>query len=311
MQTVLWVVMGVSGCGKSTVGRLLAQTCAVPYVEGDDLHSPENVEHMRAGIALTDAQRQGWLYRIAQRLAQADAQSTGLVVSCSALKRSYRDVLRAGAPELRLVYLHGDRALLEQRTSQRVGHYMPASLLGSQLATLEPPQADEHAIAIDVAAPPQVLVQRILAQLLQDGATGVVGARAPSEAQPMATFTKAVLFTDTDGRARFRDETIDLDQGTPQSMLSAVFACGGFQLRHSPVGFRSQFHCTGAPQWVFILSGQMKIGLHGGVSRVFTAGQHFYSADLLPPGAEFDAAVHGHWSCQCGPDPLVTLFVRD
>lgn len=126
----------------------------------------------------------------------------------------------------------------------------------------------------------------------------------------MATFTKTILFTDTDGRARFRDESIALDQGTPQSMLSQVFTSGGYQMRNSPVGFRSQFHCTGAPQWVFILGGQMEIGLQGGVSRVFGPGAHFYSADVLPEGAQFDAQVHGHWSRQVGPDPLVTLFVR-
>ena len=126
----------------------------------------------------------------------------------------------------------------------------------------------------------------------------------------MTPFTKTILFTDTDGRARFRDETIALDQGTPQSMLSALFASGGYQLRHSPVGFRSQFHC-GTPQWVFILGGQMEIGLQDGVSRLFAPGQHFYSADVLPPGAQFDARVHGHWSRQVGPDALVTLFVRD
>ena len=126
----------------------------------------------------------------------------------------------------------------------------------------------------------------------------------------MTTFTKTILFTDTDGRARFRDEPIALDQGSAQSMLSQVFDSGGYQLRHSPVGFRSQFHCTGAPQWVFILGGQMEIGLQGGVSRVFGQGEHFYSADVLPDGAAFDAQVHGHWSRQVGPDPLVTLFVR-
>lgn len=126
----------------------------------------------------------------------------------------------------------------------------------------------------------------------------------------MTHFTKTILYTDTDGRARFREETVTLGQGTPQSMLSEVFACGGYQLRHSPVGFRSSFHCTGAPQWCFILQGQMEIGLQGGVSRVFKPGEHFYSADLLPEGATFDPAVHGHWSRQVGPAPLVTLFVR-
>ena len=126
----------------------------------------------------------------------------------------------------------------------------------------------------------------------------------------MATFTQCVLFTDADGRARFKAAPIALDQGTPQSLFSAVFASGGYQLRRSPVGFRSSFHCTGAPQWVFILSGQMEIGLQGGMSRVFCPGAHFFSADLLPEGVAFDEAVHGHWSRQVGPDPLVTLFLR-
>jgi hypothetical protein len=126
----------------------------------------------------------------------------------------------------------------------------------------------------------------------------------------MTHFTKIVLFTDTDGRARFREEQLPLGQGNPQSMLSELMGSGGFQLRYSPVGFRSTFHCTGAPQWVFILSGQMEIGLQGGVSRIFKPGEHFYSADVLPEGAEFDAAVHGHWSRQLGPEALQTLFVR-
>lgn len=126
----------------------------------------------------------------------------------------------------------------------------------------------------------------------------------------MSTFSKVVLYTATDGRAQFRDEELPLTQGTSQSMLSDVFASGGYQLRRSPVGFRSTFHCTSAPQWCFILGGQMEIGLQGGVSRIFSPGQHFFSADLLPPGATFDPAVHGHWSRQLGPEPLVTLFVR-
>ncbi len=123
-------------------------------------------------------------------------------------------------------------------------------------------------------------------------------------------FTQVVLFTDTDGRARFREELIALGQGTAQSQLSEVFASGGYQLRASPVGFRSSFHCTTAAQWCFILSGQMEIGLQGGVTRVFGPGEHFYSADLLPAGAVFDPQVHGHWSRQVGPEPLQTLFVR-
>jgi hypothetical protein len=124
------------------------------------------------------------------------------------------------------------------------------------------------------------------------------------------TFTKVVLFTDADGRARWRDEAVPLDEGQPQARLSALVPSGGLQLRESPVGFRSAFHCTGAPQWVFILHGRMEIGLQDGSSRVFSPGEHFYSADLLPPGATFDPAVHGHWSRQLGDEPLRTLFVR-
>ena len=126
----------------------------------------------------------------------------------------------------------------------------------------------------------------------------------------MTTFTQVVLFTDTDGRARFREHSIPLTEGKPESRLSALMASGGYQLRQSPVGFRSTFHCTGSPQWVFILQGQMEIGLQDGSSRVFGPGQHFYSADVLPEGATFDDKVHGHWSRQLGDAPLVTLVVR-
>ena len=126
----------------------------------------------------------------------------------------------------------------------------------------------------------------------------------------MAGFMKVVLSTEADGRARFRDEPVALDEGSPQSRLSRLFASGGYQLRESPVGFRSDFHCTTSPQWVFILQGAMEIGLQGGVSRVFGPGQHFFSADLLPAGAVFDPGVHGHWSRQVGDQPLVTLFLR-
>ena len=126
----------------------------------------------------------------------------------------------------------------------------------------------------------------------------------------MPEFTKTVLFTDTDGRARWRDERIALGEGSEAARLSALMPSGGLQLRESPVGFRSQWHCSPHPQWVFILKGRMEIGVQDGTSRVFSPGEHFYSADLLPAGATFDAAVHGHWSRQVGDQPLVTLFVR-
>ena len=126
----------------------------------------------------------------------------------------------------------------------------------------------------------------------------------------MTVFTKVVLYTGDDGRAKFRDEAVELLGGTPTSQLSTLQPSGGYQLRHSPVGFQSNFHCTNDPQWVVILGGQMEIGLQGGVSRIFKAGDHFYSADILPDGATFDPNVHGHWSRQVGAEPLVTMFVR-
>jgi hypothetical protein len=123
-------------------------------------------------------------------------------------------------------------------------------------------------------------------------------------------FTKITLFTDIDGRAKFKETPISLTDGTPSALLSNVLNSDGYQFRYSPVGFKSQFHCTGKPQWVFILQGMMKIGLQDGSYRVFCAGEHFYSADTLPDGAVFDASTHGHWSAQLGDSPLVTLFLR-
>ena len=126
----------------------------------------------------------------------------------------------------------------------------------------------------------------------------------------MTTFTQVTLFTDTDGRARFREHEVALPEGTPSSMLSALLPGAGLQLRHSPVGFRSSFHVTTTPQWVFILSGRMEINLQDGSARVFGPGEHFYSADTLPPGAAFDPTLHGHRSRQLGDAPLVTVVVR-
>lgn len=123
------------------------------------------------------------------------------------------------------------------------------------------------------------------------------------------TFTQVVLYTGADGRARWREEPVALPEGTPQAMLSRVLPSRGYQLRASPVGFRSEWHCTPEPQWVFILSGEMEIGLRDG-SRVFRPGEHFFSADTLPEGAAFDPEVHGHWSAQRGALPLVTLFLK-
>ena len=124
------------------------------------------------------------------------------------------------------------------------------------------------------------------------------------------TVIKVILYTDYDGRARFREEALPLTEGTPQARLSALLPASAYQLRLSPVGFRSSFHCTPQPQWVFILGGEMEIGLQDGSSRLFRPGQHFFSADVLPPGAAFDPKMHGHWSAQRGSEPLVTLFLK-
>jgi len=126
----------------------------------------------------------------------------------------------------------------------------------------------------------------------------------------MPVFRKVTLFTDRDGRAKFREEDLPLPEGNPQAMLSALLPASGYQLRHSPVGFRSQWHVTPKPQWVFILGGDMEIGLQDGSTRLFHPGEHFFSADTLPDGATFDAKVHGHWSAQRGTQPLVTLFLK-
>ncbi len=163
------VVMGVSGCGKSTVGRLLADELGARYVEGDDLHPPANVQRMAAGIALTDADRLGWLASVGEQLARADA-AVPVVATCSALRRIYRDQLRAAAPGLRFVFLWGQAELLAQRMGARQGHYMPAHLLQSQLNTLEPPGADEEVIRAEINVPPEQIAALAAAQLRSLGA---------------------------------------------------------------------------------------------------------------------------------------------
>ena len=157
--------MGVSGSGKSLIGALLARALDIEFVDGDALHSPENVARMSAGIPLTDEDRQAWLAAIAARLDAARADP-GLVVSCSALKRRYRDVLRAGRADVQFVYLDGLRALLEQRLADRRGHFMPSSLLDSQLAILEPPDPDEHAWTCDIREPPEAIVAGLVRRYL-------------------------------------------------------------------------------------------------------------------------------------------------
>ncbi len=162
----IWVlVMGVCGCGKSTVGERLAARLGADYLEGDSLHPPRNVALMAAGTPLTDADRQGWLQAIAERLREALDGRRSLVVTCSALKRRYREVLRAGAADLRIVHLHGSPELLAQRMAARTGHYMPPSLLPSQLLALEPPLPDERALTFDIAQPVDDIVRAALQAL--------------------------------------------------------------------------------------------------------------------------------------------------
>ncbi len=158
-HTGLYIVMGVSGSGKTLIGSTLARALGIEFVEGDDLHPPANVARMAAGIALTDEDRRGWLLAIATRLHEARRAGSGLVASCSALKRSYRDLLRsAGDPDVRFVLLSGDRSLIAERMAGRRGHFMPLTLLESQFATLEEPAPDEGAWVCDIRRAPQAIV---------------------------------------------------------------------------------------------------------------------------------------------------------
>jgi carbohydrate kinase (thermoresistant glucokinase family) len=157
----LIVVMGVSGSGKSTVGTGLADALGVPFTDADVLHPAANIAKMAAGIPLTDEDRMPWLALVGIELADAPG---GLVIACSALKRSYRDAIRAAAPGTRFVFLEGSRALLEGRMQHREGHFMPASLLDSQLATLEPLAADEPGVTVSLDANPTV--EEIVAALV-------------------------------------------------------------------------------------------------------------------------------------------------
>ncbi|KUF13532.1 gluconokinase [Streptomyces silvensis] len=159
------VVMGVAGTGKTTVGPLLAARLGVPYAEGDDFHPEANIAKMSAGTPLTDEDRMPWLDAIGE-WAHGRA-GLGGVVSSSALKRAYRDRLRAAAPGLVFVHLTGDRALIEDRMSHREGHFMPTKLLDSQFATLQPLGADEAGVGVDVAGTPEEIADRAAAALAE------------------------------------------------------------------------------------------------------------------------------------------------
>jgi gluconokinase len=157
------VIMGAAGAGKTTVGRTLAEALGWPFVDADNLHSPANIEKMRAGVALTDTDRGPWLERVRQVIAQAIAEDRSAVVACSALRASYREVLRdaSGPPHgdaVRFVHLEASEEVLRDRVARRVDHFAPAELVASQLATLEPPR---DAVVLDAAQSVPVLVKAI------------------------------------------------------------------------------------------------------------------------------------------------------
>ncbi len=152
------ILMGVSGSGKTTVGKLLAQRLGAHFLDADDFHPEDNVKKMRSGIALDDTDRKPWLEQLKTELRNHEARGNSVVLACSALKRSYRDQLRQGLQDVRVVYLHGTKALLAARLAGREGHYMPPTLLDSQLDALEEPR---NAITIDVSGTPEGATEAI------------------------------------------------------------------------------------------------------------------------------------------------------
>jgi carbohydrate kinase (thermoresistant glucokinase family) len=164
-RPVIVVVMGVSGSGKSTVAALLAAALGCQFEEGDDLHPPENVAKMRGGTPLTDADRMPWLHKIAEKIDGWRARGECGVLTCSALKRSYRDIIIGDRRDVVLVYLKGSRELIHQRMVARHGHFMPVALLDNQFATLEEPTPDEHPIIVGIEGNPADTAHEIVRQL--------------------------------------------------------------------------------------------------------------------------------------------------
>lgn len=168
------IIMGMQGSGKSTIGELLAQRLGVPFIDGDSLHSTENKDWMAAGHPLSDARRLPWLHEIGERLALADGAAlgdgSGVVVACSALKRSYRDLLREHAPRMLTIYARGDIDLIHERIMARNHEYMPSSLLPTQLEDLEERQDDEPGLTVDIAKTPEQIVESIMT-MISEGAT--------------------------------------------------------------------------------------------------------------------------------------------
>jgi gluconokinase len=161
----LIVVMGVSGAGKSTVGRAIADAMGWDFAEGDDFHPAANVEKMASGHPLTDDDRWPWLRTIGDWLSAHESAGTSAVVTCSALRRRYRDLLREGRPDVRFCHVEADSAVLQERLERRQGHYMPPSLLPSQLATLEPLEPDEPGVSVSVVGDPDENIRHALAAL--------------------------------------------------------------------------------------------------------------------------------------------------
>ena len=162
---IVLVIMGVSGSGKTTIGRLLAARLGWHYQEGDALHPPENVAKMSAGTPLSDTDRAPWLRRIAERIDAWCSNGEAGVITCSALKRAYRDIIIGDRPDVRLVHLKGSRELIGRRMAARKGHFMPTALLDNQFATLEEPSPEERAITVDVGGTPAEIVDEILRRL--------------------------------------------------------------------------------------------------------------------------------------------------
>ncbi|QIS42636.1 Gfo/Idh/MocA family oxidoreductase [Clavibacter capsici] len=247
------IVMGVSGSGKSTVGELLAQDAGVPFLDGDDLHTEANRRKMAEGHALDDDDRRPWLEEVGRAL--AGRPEGGPVVACSALKRSYRDILRAAAPDAVFVHLAGDHELLAERLGGREGHFMPSSLLASQLRTLEPLGDDEQGITLDIADDPVALADAAVRELLPGGRTASPGrvddapatATEPAEAVPEADVPELVREARSDDDVPHADADADAEPvvapagaGAPAAAVHepirvAIVGCGVIGTHHARV----------------------------------------------------------------------------
>ena len=209
------IVMGVSGCGKTTIGDLVARELGVPFLDGDSLHPVENVAKMAAGTPLTDEDRWPWLATVGSEL--ANAGDGGLVLACSALRRSYRDAIRDQAPDTVFLHLHGSKEVLARGLEGRSGHFMPPALLDSQLATLEPLEADEAGIVVDIAAP----VDQVVAEAL----AGIAAVAGPPRTSPPLRCAA--------GAAGTRPRQFDVDL-RPRRSISTTMPWPGWKPPSSP-----------------------------------------------------------------------------